>query len=44
MGLAIEGVRELRVHPRGKRVAFTVGWPHLELWVIENFLPDSEGP
>ena len=37
----MEGLRELRVHPDGSQIAFTAGWPSLEVWVMENFLPGS---
>ncbi len=42
VGLSMEMLRVVRVHPDGKRISFTAGVPHLELWVMENFLPDSE--
>lgn len=42
LALAAEGLRDLRAHPDGRRVAFTSGWPTLELWVMERFLPDRE--
>ena len=38
VGIKMTGLRELRVHPDGTRVAFTAGWPIQELWVGENFL------
>ena len=43
LGLALEGLRELRVHPDGRRIAFTAGEPYkAEVWVLENFLPKPE--
>jgi hypothetical protein len=37
----MEGLRHLRVHPDGRRVAFTVGpYVKTEVWVLENFLPE----
>ena len=39
--LGMRGVRDLRVHPDGRRVAFTAS-PRkgkTEVWVMENFLP-----
>jgi Tol biopolymer transport system component len=39
LGLTAEGLRELRVHPDGTRLAYTAGSPKGELWVMENFLP-----
>ena len=41
LGLEVEGLREVRVHPDGRRIAFTSGWPDYSLWVLEHFL--SEG-
>lgn len=41
LDLAMEGLRELRASPDGQRVAFTAGWPTLELWVMEDFLPEG---
>ena len=34
-----ENLRELRVHPDGRQIAFTAGEGRGELWVMENFLP-----
>ncbi len=34
--LAMERVRELRLHPDGKRIAFTSGSQKVEVWVLEN--------
>ena len=42
VGLSMVMLREVRVHPDGKRIAFTAGAPYREVWVMENFLPDSE--
>jgi Tol biopolymer transport system component len=42
-GLTAEWLRELRIHPDGKRVAFTAGAQRFELWVMENFLPAPTG-
>ncbi len=39
LGLSGERMVEFRVHPDGRRVAFTAGAPKAELWVMENFLP-----
>ncbi len=38
VGVSMVGLREVRVHPDGGRIAFSAGWPTLELWVMENFL------
>lgn len=37
--LSAAGLRNLRFHPDGKRIAFAVGEPKNEVWVLENFLP-----
>ena len=42
LGLAMVGLRDLRVHPDGQRIAFTAGKRKAELWVLENFLPKTE--
>jgi len=39
LGLAMEGLGDLRVHPDGRRIVFGAGRPHAEVWVMENFLP-----
>ena len=34
----------LRVHPDGRQLVFTSGQPfNLEMWVMENFLPERAG-
>ncbi len=39
LGLKMEGgLRELRVHPDGRRIVFTSGRNVIELWAAENFL------
>jgi Tol biopolymer transport system component len=38
-GLTGEWLRDLRIHPDGKRVSFTAGAQKYELWAMENFLP-----
>ncbi len=41
LDLAIEGMHNLRIHPDGRRIAYTVGWDYMpEVWVMENFLPE----
>ncbi|MFQ5927342.1 MAG: WD40 repeat domain-containing protein, partial [Terriglobia bacterium] len=39
LGLSMEGLTNLRLHPDGRRVAFTAGRNKNEVWVLENFLP-----
>ena len=42
LGIAMEQLRELRVHPDGQRIAFSAGQNKQEVWVMENFLPKEE--
>ena len=39
LGLSMSRLRELRMAPNGKRLAFTAGANTFEVWVMENFLP-----
>ena len=39
LGLTMERLRDLSLHPDGKRLAFSAGQTKLEVWVMENFLP-----
>jgi Tol biopolymer transport system component len=39
LGLSVERMVELRVHPDGRRIAFTAGSQRREIWAMENFLP-----
>ncbi len=41
LGLSMAGLREPRVAPDGKRIAFTAGANTFEVWVMENFLPTA---
>lgn len=41
LGLNMKGLREIQLHPDGKRLAFTAGEPKAELWALENFLPTT---
>jgi Tol biopolymer transport system component len=43
LGLGMDFLQFLAVHPDGRRVAFTVGQPAAEVWVMENFLPPAGG-
>jgi Tol biopolymer transport system component len=38
-GIAMKGLRNLRVHPDGQRIVFDAGQIQNEAWVLENFLP-----
>ena len=37
-GIAMEGLRNLRVHPDGQRIVFSAGQNQDEVWVMEGFL------
>ncbi len=39
VGIAMEGLLELRVHPEGRRIAFGARKFGAELWAMERFLP-----
>ncbi len=41
-GLSMLDLRNLRLHPDGRRVVFTSGQNKGELWVMENFLPAAQ--
>ncbi len=41
LDLTAENMRELSVHPDGRRVAFTAGENKQTVWVMENFLPPA---
>jgi len=43
INLAVSGLRELAVTRDGRRLAFTYGVPTREPWIIEHFLPPSDG-
>ena len=42
VGLAMERLRDLSLHPDGKRLAFAAGQSKPEVWVMENFLPANK--
>ena len=41
VGLELEAIHHLRLHPDGRRLAFTAGRVSQELWVMTDFLPGS---
>jgi Tol biopolymer transport system component len=41
LGLAANENARISFHPDGRRIAFTAGETNTEVWVMENFLPDS---
>ena len=41
LGLSMDGLRDVSVHPNGRMITFTAGWPKNELWVMEHFLTDK---
>ena len=42
LGIAMDQIAGLRVHPDGRRIAFTAGQTKSEVWVMENFLPAAQ--
>ena len=42
LGLKMEGISDLRLHPDGRQIAFTGGERKLEIWVMENFLATAQ--
>ncbi len=38
-GLMMEGLRDVSIHPDGRRIAFNAGFKRGEQWVMENLLP-----
>ena len=41
-GIAMEGLRDLRVHPDGQQIAFRAGHGQGEVWVMAEFLPGTD--
>jgi len=41
LDLAVQGMREMCVHPDGRHIAFTSAVSRNEVWVMENFLPSK---
>jgi len=44
MGLSADGLRDARISPDGRHVAYTAGWQTIETRILENFLPPLEPP
>ena len=42
LGLVMDRLWGLRLHPDGRRLAFTAGETKAEVWVLENFLPEAK--
>lgn len=40
-GILAEGIQTIRFSPDGTRITYTAGRPSLEVWVMENFLPNA---
>ena len=43
-GIFADEIRSLRFAPDGRRITYTAGRTSLEVWVMENFLPNSAVP
>jgi Tol biopolymer transport system component len=42
LGLAMERLANLRIHPDGQRIAFCSSHLNSEIWMMENFLPKKK--
>jgi len=42
LGLSMDWMRHVRIHPDGKHVTFSAGTYTAEVWVMENFLPKEK--
>jgi len=42
LGLAVEGMIHISLHPDGRHIAFTKAQNRDEVWVMENFLPPAK--
>lgn len=42
LGLKMEGLTNVRIHPDGRQIAFAAGEAKAEVWVLENFLPAAQ--
>ena len=42
LDLIAPNMRDVRVHPDGRRIAYTSGVDRSEVWVMENFLPGTK--
>jgi Tol biopolymer transport system component len=42
LDLTAEAIRELRLHPDGRHIAYTAGKDRQEVWALSNFLPGTE--
>lgn len=41
LGVTMDGIQSLHLHPDGRRLAFTAGANTFELWAMEGFLPET---
>lgn len=41
LGVTMDGIASLHLHPDGRRLAFTAGANTFELWTMEGFLPET---
>ena len=42
IGLNMDSIKHLRIHPDGQHIAFASGKRNEEIWVMENFLPKMD--
>ena len=43
-GIVVPSMRDVRLSPDGRFVAFTAGYPTRATWMLENFLPSTRTP
>ncbi|NOR14577.1 MAG: tetratricopeptide repeat protein [Candidatus Aminicenantes bacterium] len=42
IGISMEGINDLTIHPDGQRIAFSAGKKGREIWVMENIIPKEK--
>jgi Tol biopolymer transport system component len=42
LGISMDRISHVRIHPDGKQIAFFAGQVKAEIWVMENFLPKKK--
>jgi Tol biopolymer transport system component len=42
LDLTADKIRDLRIHPDGRHIAYTAGKDRIEVWALDHFLPGTE--
>jgi hypothetical protein len=42
LDLVADNLRDVRVHPDGRHIAYTAGKDRMEVWALSDFLPAAE--